>query len=356
MRRRKNKIKANLLKLISLLCVLCMLVAVFASCGGGVTESETESKKETESNETESNETESNETESNETESNETESNETESNETESNETESNETESKQTESQTETETDPETPKETIALKTETVLAGFSEEAWNPEFKTSNVDAYGYDEGNPNPTIMEDGSIHAFGKSRFKVVSKDTYDFEYGFKLSYSTNFNDTPANMANYWGRPCITKIGDFSFVVVSPFHEYYNGAAPVILRLVQGGNVYDDPTNPNSIFLIDGEIIAEYYTDAWAHNNDRFADVDGYLNGSWVIDYKDGFVSVTNEYHGLITWELWDGSEATEVDFGYSGFTDAKIEFVKSWCGTDNMGEYTAYTDLVLEKYIPA
>ena len=160
---------------------------------------------------------------------------------------------------------------------------------------------------------------------------------------------------MAMYWGRTFVTKIGDFSFVVVSPFHEYYNGAAPVILRLVQGGSISKDPSNPNN-YTVNGEIIAECYTEAWAHNNERFEDVDGFLNGSWVIDYKDGVVSVTNEYHGLISWELWDGSECTEVDFGDRGFTDAKIEFAKTWGGTDNMGEYTAYTDLVIEKYIPA
>ena len=116
----EETMKKNFIKLISLLCVLCMLVAVFASCGGGITETESESKKETESNETESSETESNETESNETESNETESNETESNETESNETES------ETESQTET--DPETPRETIPVTYNTVIDGFTNE------------------------------------------------------------------------------------------------------------------------------------------------------------------------------------------------------------------------------------
>ena len=33
---------------------------------------------------------------------------------------------------------------------------------------------------------------------------------------------------------------------------------------------------------FVVEGDLIAECYTDAWAHNENIFDDVEGYINGT--------------------------------------------------------------------------
>ena len=336
----------NLIKLISLLCVLCMLVAVFASCGGGVTETETESKKETESNETESNETESNETESNETESNETESNETESNETESNETES------ETESQTET--DPETPRETLNLKAETVVNGFVADDWSFDYSEVNMNGSTppQDEGNPAPFIDANGNIVATGKSRFTAILNELQTLDYGFKLTVKTAINSTVASDCGYWSNSYIIGVGEFAFVMKNAFHEHYNGAAPVVLQIYESF----EPVIGFDDYTADGDIVAECYTDVWAHNGSVNDDILAYMNGTWTIDCKDGLVSITNDTFGAIEWELWNGETTSEVELENKEFTDVTVAFYKSWGGVAYGTSNAYYSNFLLEKYVLA
>ena len=339
----EETMKKNFIKLISLLCVLCMLVAVFASCGGGITETESESKKETESNETESSETESNETESNETESNETESNETESNETES-----------ETESQTET--DPETPRETIPVTYNTVIDGFTNGDWTLRFDPDNDDS-GSVKVKQNVTIDDaTGIVNATNGTRFEVNHKNTYDLSYGFELRVTFNWRNGPEvdssdHRQNYWGNYSFIEVGDMVFKIYDAFHEYYNGAKPVSYEIYTGATFYDKEIIrfaeggediPGKVVSADdkeadADLEAEYYSDAWGHNGTFSEDVYHYTNTTFVLSY-DGYaltVAIANGEEVIDEWTLWDGEDVSEVPLDPNLFKDADVRFYSGWTG---------------------
>ncbi len=324
--------KNNLIKLIAVLCVLCMFISILSSCAGEVTETESQSESESV---TESQ-------------------SESESVSESLSESESVSESLSESESVSETETESETPRETLDLKSETVIDGFAADSWSFDYAEVNMNGSTppADEGNPAPFIDAEGNIMANGKSRFTATLNSLQTLDHGFRLTVTTNLNSTVAADATYWGSSYIIAVGDFALVIKNAFHELYDGAAPVVLELYEGFELvsgYDD-------YTANGTLIAEHYTEAWATNNTVNDEVLSYMNATWTIDCKDGIVSVTNDTNGTIEWELWNGDSSTEVEIETREFTDATIAFYKSWGGYVQGDNTPYYSSFVLEKYVPA